>query len=538
MNKNITKLDCTLRDGGYYNNWDFSEDFVRNYLIALSVAKINYVELGFRLFKNKGFKGAYAFCNEDLLNSINIPSGIKLAIMIQADDLILDGHLHRDIIEILVPKESSKSKVDLIRIACRLDDFHIIAPAFKVLKEKGYKTALNIMQITTITKEQSNKMAKIAIENDVDIVYLADSLGSLIPDRLEEIIRFLKETWPGKIGFHAHDNKGLALVNTLRAIENDIDWVDSSINGMGRGAGNTKTEELLLSIDNYKKDKSCLIPLLKMINNDFKQLKERYNWGTNSYYFMAAESSIHPTYIQTILSDDRFKEEDILSVINYLETEDSTKFISDVLESSKNFYSGKSIGTFSPSKILKNKDVLIIGSGFKLKPHRKAMENFIRKKQPIVIALNTCSQIDESLIDFRIACNPMRLMADLDTYLRLPQALITPLSMLPKSLSYKLSGKKVLDYGIGISRDGFEFNDKYGIVPNQLVFAYVLSFIASGKAKKAFLAGFEGYGLGDIRNKEINELIDKFREKDKNLRLIAITPSQYYGLEAMSIYGM
>ena len=159
-------------------------------------------------------------------------------------------------------------------------------------------------------------------------------------------------------------------------------------------------------------------------------------------------------------------------------------------------------------------------------------------QKPIVIALNTCSQIDDSLIDYRIACNPMRLMADLDTYLSLTQPLITPLSMLPKSLSSKLIVKKVLDYGIGISKDGFEFCDRYGIIPNQLVFAYVLSFIASGKANKAFLAGFEGYSLGDTRNTEINELIVKFKQKENNLKLIAITPSQYSGLETISIYGV
>jgi len=538
MKFNVKNIDCTLRDGGYYNDWDFSFEFVKKYLLALSVAQINYVELGFRLLNNKGFKGAYAFCKDDFLNKLDIPTGINIAIMINADDLISDNRLNWEALEILVPLKSGESKVNLLRIASTVDDFEIIAPAFKILKQKGYNTAVNIMQISKISHNEFKKIGIIATDNDVDIIYLADSFGSLVPDDIVDIVRFLKESWHGQIGFHAHDNKGFALINTLKAIESGITWVDSTINGMGRGAGNTKTEELLLSLDNYERNKSNFIPLLKMINNDFKYLKEKYLWGTNSYYFMAAQCSIHPTYIQTILSDDRFKEEDILSVINYLESEDSTKFSSHQLESSKNFYSGEPIGTFSPITILKNKEVLIIGSSKNLKFHRKAVEDFIRKQKPIVIALNTCSQIDDSLIDFRIACNPMRLMADLDIYLSLTQPLITPLSMLPKPLFNKLRSKKVLDYGIGISKDGFDFNDSYGIIPNQLVFAYVLSFIASGKANKAFLAGFEGYSLGDNRNTEINELIDKFKQRENNLRLIAITPSQYSGLETISIYGI
>tara|TARA_B100000700_G_scaffold329329_1_gene450587 strand:- start:4943 stop:6559 length:1617 start_codon:yes stop_codon:yes gene_type:complete len=538
MNKNLVNIDCTLRDGGYYNNWDFSDDFVKKYLLALSSAKINYIELGFRLFNNKGFKGAYAYCSDEFINRLDIPNDINIALMINIDDLLLESQFNSEMIEKIVPLNSDKSKVKLFRIACRIDDFKVIAPAFNLLKKKGYQTAVNIMQISEMNENQLNIIGKLATEFDIDILYLADSLGSLIPDDIFHIVRNLRVTWKGSIGFHAHDNKGLALINTFKAIENGISWIDSTVNGMGRGAGNTKTEELLLSLDNNKKDKSYLIPLLKMINDDFKKLKERYCWGTNPYYFLAAEFSIHPTYIQTILSDDRFKEEDILSVIDYLKGEDSTKFISDQLESAKNFYTGNSIGTFSACSIINNKEVLIVGSSPNLDSYKVALEDFIRKNQPIVLALNTCRQIDDNLIDFRIACNPIRLMADFDTYLRLPQPLITPLSMLPDSLSRKLIGKKILDYGIGISNEGFEFHEKYGIIPNQLVFAYALSFVASGNAKKVFLSGFEGYGLGDIRNTEINELLDKFRKKAPYLRLIAITPSQYSGLEAMSVYGM
>ena len=188
MKKDIINIDCTLRDGGYYNNWDFPEEFVKKYLIALSIAKIKYVEIGYRLFENKGFKGAYAFCNDGFLNSLSIPAGINVSIMINSDDLILNGQFNREVIEILLPLDSSKSKVDLVRIACTYDDFEIIAPAFKILKEKGYKTAINIMQISKIKNHQLNKVARIAAENDVDIIYLADSFGSLIPETIEDIL--------------------------------------------------------------------------------------------------------------------------------------------------------------------------------------------------------------------------------------------------------------------------------------------------------------------------------------------------------------
>ena len=538
MKDNIIHLDCTLRDGGYYTNWDFSDEFVRNYLTAIDSACIDYVEIGFRSFYNKGFKGAYAFCYDDFLNKLCIPKRLKVALMINADDLILDGHFSKDRILKIVPTERKGSRVNLIRIACSHENFRIIMPAFKILKEKGYLSAANIMQVSKLNNEELNEIGELATKNFVDVLYFADSLGSLEPESIKSIIRSLKHTWKGELGFHAHDNKGFALINTLMSIDYGVSWVDTTINGMGRGAGNARTEDLLLSFDEAKKDKLYLIPLLKIIKNSFVSWRNKYRWGTNPYYFLAAKFSIHPTYIQTILSDDRFKEEDILSVIEYLKSEDSAKFLFNNLESAKKFYHGDPIGTFASRSILHNKDVLILGSGKNVSSYKNALENFILKNNPIVIALNTTSQIDETLIDFRIASNPMRLMADLEIYLNLSQPLITPLSMLPNALSEKLADKEVLDYGIAISNHSFEFHETFGIIPSQLVFAYALSFIASGKAKNAFLAGFEGYESGDVRNNEINQLIDRFNQSNSNLRLISVTPSQYSGLEEKSIYGM
>ena len=140
---------------------------------------------------------------------------------------------------------------------------------------------------------------------------------------------------------------------------------------------------------------------------------------------------------------------------------ESTKFISDQLESAKNFYHGSPLGTISPFSIVRNREVLIIGSGGNLDAHMKALESFIVERKPLVIALNAKSHINESLIDFRIASNPIRLMTDVDKHLKLPQPLITPASMLPDYLSNKLSEKQLIDYGIGISVNGFQFHETF-----------------------------------------------------------------------------
>ena len=538
MTKEIIHLDCTLRDGGYYNDWDFEDDLVEKYLYAINIADIDYVEIGFRFFHNIGFKGPYAYCKEDFLNKLNIPEGLKISVMINAEDFFMGDKLIIERLDYLFPVKCELSKINLIRIACNFDKFKKIIPIFQRLKEKGYMTGVNIMQISSLNINEINDISLLASKAMVDVFYFADSLGSLDPDGVINILESIKNNWLGDVGFHAHDNKGLALRNTLQAIAHGVRWVDSTITGMGRGAGNTKTEELILELDNKSNDYSYLIPILKIINKKFNIMKKEYNWGTNPYYFLAAKFSIHPTYIQKILSDNRFKEEDILSVIDYFKHEDSTKFLTDQLESAKSFYRGKPVGSISSKTIIRNREVLILGSGEKLAPYRKALEDLILRKKLLVIALNANSQVDEALIDYRIASNPVRLLADMEMHLSLTQPLITPASMLPNFLAEKFSNKNLIDYGIGTSTEGFEFHEKYGIIPSQLVLAYALAFVTSGNAKRIFLAGFEGYGLGDLRNKEVNELIEKFYESQSNIKLVSITPTEYKGLDSISIYGM
>ena len=87
MNK-IKILDCTLRDGGYYNNWDFSREVVNDYLRVMSLVRIDYVEVGFRSFKAKNFKGPTWYTTESYLNSLSIPKNLIIGVMVNASELI------------------------------------------------------------------------------------------------------------------------------------------------------------------------------------------------------------------------------------------------------------------------------------------------------------------------------------------------------------------------------------------------------------------------------------------------------------------
>jgi 4-hydroxy 2-oxovalerate aldolase len=148
------------------------------------------------------------------------------------------------------------------------------------------------------------------------VLYFADSMGSMTPDDAARIIGWLREEWPGPMGIHTHDNMGLALQNTVRAEAEGVTWLDATVTGMGRGPGNARTEELVIEAEALRGRKADLVPLMGLIRKHFQPMKERYGWGTNPYYYLAGKHGIHPTYIQEMLGDARYDEEDVLAVID------------------------------------------------------------------------------------------------------------------------------------------------------------------------------------------------------------------------------
>ena len=538
--KTVKHLDCSLRDGGYYNNWDFNDDLINQYLNVLESINIDFCEIGFRFFKNKGFKGSCAFSSEEFLSSLKIPKNIKIAIMINAGELIEEGELILDRLKNLIPLKACESKVDMVRVACHSEMTETILPVFDFLSANGYISACNITQISDKTKERLIELSSLLAGSKVDVIYFADSLGSATPESIEDIVNALKINWSGQLGIHAHDNRGLALSNTIKAMECGVEWVDSTITGIGRGPGNAKTEELIIERNKelFKDNNLNLVPLTKIINEKFLPLKNQYSWGTNIFYYLAGKYSIHPSYIQAMLKDYRYQEEDILASINYLRDQGGKRFDFNDLDDTRKFYKGTPKGNWNPKTTFHKRDVLIIGTGLEFKNHEKAVEQFIKKVNPIVLAINTKTLVNNQLIDFRIACHPIRLFADVDTHLSLPQPLIIPLSMLPKQFSKIFDGKEIRDYGIGLSNDSFEFHDTYCIIPNALVLSYALAVVTSGSVNNIYLAGFDGYDQGDSRNDEVNDLLLKFKQSKPVSKVIAITPTKYKNLISKSVYGM
>ncbi|MFC7705392.1 aldolase catalytic domain-containing protein, partial [Plastorhodobacter daqingensis] len=434
-------LDCTFRDGGYYNAWDFSPELINSYLVAMKAAQVDIVELGFRFIANSGFKGPCAYTTDDFIRSLTIPEGLTVAVMLNGGDLLTDLGFEASL-QRLFPETAETSPVDLVRFACHFHEFEQVLPAVGWLTERGYRVGFNLMQIADRSREDVLHLARKAKEWPVEVLYFADSMGSMTPDDAARIIGWLREEWDGPIGIHTHDNMGLALANTLRAHKEGATWLDATVTGMGRGPGNARTEELVIEAEDFRQRKASFVPLMALIRKHFGPMKEKYGWGTNPYYYLSGKYGLHPTYIQEMLGDARYDEEDILAVIDYLRVKGGKKFSRLALGSARNFYEGTPTGAWAPATVLEGRDVLLLGTGPGVDRHREAIEAMIKRIKPVVLALNTQSGIAPDLIDLRVACHPVRLLADCDTHLELPQPLVVPASMMPEALKSALSARR------------------------------------------------------------------------------------------------
>jgi len=528
-NLKINHLDCTLRDGGYYNAWDFEPDLIHAYLKAMAALPATTLEVGFRSMPGRSskFLGGCAYCTDEYIRYLGMPDyDLALSVMVNGSDFLqYEKGIKTAVDRLFAPAQ--ESPLELVRVACHVHKVAETLPAVSRLNELGYRTSVQLMQIAGLSKEKVGRLAKACSEYPLDVLYFADSLGSMVQEDVDQTVEALRSHWQGELGFHAHNNMERALSNCIRAMEQGVTWIDGTVLGMGRGPGNARTEYLAIELETRLGRKMNHTPLLDLIENYFRPMQQKFGWGPNPYYYMAGKYGIHPTYVQTMIDDTRFDTEDVLAVTDYLKNTGGKHYNLANLEAARFFYSGPAQGTWKPVKEMQGKTVLVLGTGPSAAKYKQALEFFIERYKPVVIALNKQTPITQALIDFRAACHPVRLLADHADHMVLPQPLITPVSMLPDGIKALYKGKHVLDYGLSVQKNTFDFHETYSVLPNQLVFTYVLALLNSGSASKIMLAGFDGYTPDDPRMIEMERLLSLYFSQHDNISLVSITPTKY-----------
>lgn len=488
----IKILDCTFRDGGYYNNWNFPLNVVTNHLQNSHKLGIEYVEVGFRFLSRNTSNGYFAFSDPEFVEFLNEFKTTKFSLMFNASDLILAQKFGRDTLnDFMSVKKFKEQKIDLVRIATHYINFSDLDYVIDSYKDSNIEIAINLMQVSEYSQIIIEEFVEYCESRNVNFIYFADSLGSLRPANVSKICKIIKSKTSIPFGIHAHDNLGLALINTINAIENGASMVDASICGMGRGAGNTILEELIEYL--FLEDNKLNSEFLDIIENYFDPLKKRLGWGKNLLHFKTGLRKLHPTYSQELTSLNNIslsqKSDYITNISKY---KNSNKFNVDLLWNSsasrdnKNNLKIRSNPTFE-------KNVIIIGPGI-VEDHKKIeLDIFLKyNKETSIVSLNYESYEENYkniLIDYNVTCSDLRI---LDKNNRIYEKSITPFGI---SKFYK---KLVYSNKVTIENDQITLTR-----PN--VLCYALSVISLLKPKNIIFIGFNNnYHLDDF------EIIEKF----------------------------
>ncbi|NQT33354.1 MAG: DUF115 domain-containing protein [Candidatus Omnitrophica bacterium] len=402
MNKNnnslkLEVLDCTIRDGGYLNNWHFDVKMVKELYRKISRSGVDTIELGFKNKPDRDDVGQWYSASEDLIDEVtNGASGALISLMVDYGKADTDN----------IPM-SDKSLVSMYRVASHRDTALEAIALCEDLKAKGYITSIQLMGIGGYTQADFDAVVGPLKKSSIDYVYFADSYGSLLPQDIDKYIDVLKYTGK-RIGFHAHNSLQLAFANTLEAMNSGINIVDATVFGMGRGAGNLALETLIAYLEKTLGHKKYnTVPVLDLIDRYFANLRNEIKWGYDLPYMLSGILEVHPNYAKDLVDHHEYNVDDMVKILENVKDQKPVGFEKEVIDKviNRGFVSSAKklededhdVGEFDTLKKEysvkykgrhEGKDFLILANGPSLKEHKKEIDEFIKRYDPVIMGAN------------------------------------------------------------------------------------------------------------------------------------------------------
>ena len=501
-------LDCTIRDGGYYTNWDFDRKIVKSYLENFENLPVDYLEIGYRNPILPGYFGEYFFCKTETLNFIRNNTTKKLVIILDEKNVRI-----KDLDQLL---DSCMGIIEMIRIAIDPLNFERALKLATEIKKKGFKIAFNIMYMSTWDDHPEMIEGFVKLNGLVDYLYLVDSFGGVLPQDVIKTIRKIKSKTNVKLGFHGHNNLEMALANTLVAIDEGIDIIDSTITGMGRGAGNLKTELLLTTLD-HKMNLELNYDSLSIITSEFVDLQKKYNWGTSLPYMVSGAKSLPQKQVMEWVSKRFYSMNSITRALN---------------RKNKNHVYPK----FNPKETFEN--ALIIGGGPSVDLKSKAIIDFINinfDNTALIHASSKNSALFKDVTNKQYFClagnEGVRLEKVFNNLNNFTGKCVLPPS--PREMGTYVPN---LLKSNTVELNEINFTDLN--VNSHLSIAIQTSLLLG--VKTIYLVGFDGYygeNISELFQELFIENNNLFKAISSKIKCISLTQSKYESISQSSIYN-
>ena len=511
MNSKLKILDCTLRDGGYYTNWDFDTNVVDAYIQAMNNLPIDYLEVGYRNIPSKEYLGKFGYTPISVLQHLRSTCSKKIVVMLDEKNT-----LPTDLDYLLCP---ILGLADMVRIAIDPKNFDRALVLAKAVKTMGFEVGFNTIYMSK-WHEYNAFLDKLNLLDSVaDLFCMVDSFGGVSPQDIKEIYGIVKSKTTCPIGFHGHNNLQMGLINTLTAMECGADYVDATILGMGRGAGNLNMELLLTYLN--KEGLEVDFNVLGDVITAFQPLLDQYKWGSNLPYMISGANSIPQKGVMEWVSNRAYSFNSIVRALDNKrnKVEDNARY-----------------PQFQP---VEADEVMVVGGGNSSIAHLEAIKEFILHHPLMPIIFVTARHVAhfKEIANLKYYClvgnEAKRMMKNLKAEEYEGTCILPPYP--------RMMGTEVPIYAAGSTFELQEitFTDHYSDSCTTLALSMALGM----KASNVYVVGYDGYKGEILSEKEMdlsNEnrfLFETFqKEYGDKVNLVSLTPSLYKSLKVESIY--
>ena len=390
---NIKILDCTLRDGGFINDWDFGHYAIYNIVNRLIESNIDFLEVGF-LHNDRNFD-----INKTITKHTNDFSNI-IKIKDKKDIMIL-GMIILGEADIENVGSCDETILDGIRIVFKK---HNIDKAFELanrIKDKGYKIFLQPASVTDYSDIEFENLAKKSISLNPHAVYIVDTYGLMHKNKVLNYFNILDNILPNNIciGFHSHNNFQLSFANSIELVELNTDRkiiLDSSLFGMGKGVGNLNTELITDYLNKFYNYNYNVGQILELINLEILKIRNIYSWGYSFNGFLAASNDCHPNYVKYLIDKNTISIDSINKILQKIDKNKKTIFHKDLIEKLYSDFLNNEIKDNESIDYIFNKvnnrKILIIAPGGSVNTEKNKIDKFILDNNPIIISINYYSE--------------------------------------------------------------------------------------------------------------------------------------------------